>query len=121
LISLYFNDHTVCWCRVQLGFDEETLARHERIGALHAKKSAERSHDMIQDLTDKIWYQQDAIYALPQHLFEKAMEIDETPPPSDRPFPIWETPPIPGFQYSDVVRNARSGAKEEKTKPSNET
>ena len=40
--------------------------------------------------TDEYGYQCDA-----------AMELDDTPPPKDRPWPLWDTPPIEGFNFRD--------------------
>lgn len=47
--------------------------------------------------------QQAAIQALPFTLRELAEEIDETPPPEERPFPFWATPPIKGFNARDYM------------------
>jgi hypothetical protein len=55
---------------------------------------------MEKDLTDKIWLQHEAVKALPERLRAHALEIDETPPPSDRPWPLFATPPIKGFDPS---------------------
>ena len=48
-------------------------------------------------MTNKIWLQQDALAALPENLRNQAIEIDETPPPADRPWPFFATPPIKEF------------------------
>jgi hypothetical protein len=86
-----------------MNYSEEMVAKHKEIGALYNKEMFRRKNRMNKDLTDKIWLQQEAINALPQHLFEKAMVIDHTPPPSDRPFPMYDTPPIPDFDPYSVA------------------
>ena len=60
---------------------------------------------MEQDLTNKIWLQQEALAALPAPLQEKALIIDESPPPRDRPWPAFQTPPIKDFKYSDYFKD----------------
>lgn len=44
-----------------------------------------------------IYLQNDALAAMPAHLKEQALIYDETPAPDDRDLPIYETPPIKGF------------------------
>lgn len=63
---------------------------------------------MNRDLTDKIWLQQEALRALPAHLLEHAMIIDDTPPPADRPWPKYDTPPIKGFNPMDYVEKKKT-------------
>lgn len=53
------------------------------------------------DLSTKIWMQQDALRALPEALRQAASVVDDTPPPEDRPFPIFMTPPVPGLNLKD--------------------
>ena len=53
------------------------------------------------DLSTKAWLQQEAIKALPEHLRAAALIVDDTPPPEDRPFPIFMTPPVPGLNLKD--------------------
>ena len=43
--------------------------------------------------------------ALRADLRAHAEIIDETPPPPDRPWPIWMTPPIKGFNPRDYMGN----------------
>lgn len=51
------------------------------------------------DLANKIWLQQEALRSLPDKLREEAIKIDENPPPANRPFASFETPPIKGFDH----------------------
>ncbi len=46
----------------------------------------------------------DAINALPANLKEAAMIIDRTPPPPDRPFPMWDTPPLKEFDIKEYLK-----------------
>lgn len=63
-----------------------------------------RRHNQQQkDLTNKIWLQQEAMRAMTPELRAQAEIIDETPPPPDRPWPIWLTPPIKGFNPRDYL------------------
>ena len=36
-------------------------------------------------------------------LVDAALVIDDTPPPADRPWPMYATPPIEGFNYKDYI------------------
>lgn len=57
---------------------------------------------MNKDIADKIWLQQEAMRALPDHLRAAALVIDDEPPPPDRDgMTIWDTPPIKGFNIKD--------------------
>jgi hypothetical protein len=46
----------------------------------------------------------EAIAALPPKLQESARIIDHTPPPRDRPWPMWATPPIKGFDDTPYAK-----------------
>jgi len=50
-----------------------------------------------------MWLQQEAINALPQHLRAHALILDSTGTPGERPWPIFDTPPIEGFDVSKFV------------------
>lgn len=54
------------------------------------------------DLCTKMWLQSEAQDALPAELLEHALVIDNTPPPQDRPWPIFMTPPVPGLNLKDM-------------------
>lgn len=58
-------------------------------------------NQIVKDLTLKIYLQQDAIKALPPDLAALALVTDEEPPPRNRPYPIYNTPPIPGIDVGD--------------------
>jgi hypothetical protein len=62
-----------------------------------------RHNQQAKDLTTKIWLQQEAMRAMTPELREQAEIIDDTPPPPDRPWPIWLTPPIKGFNPRDYL------------------
>ena len=61
------------------------------------------------DLSTKIWMQQDALNALPEALRQAALVTDDTPPPEDRPFPIFMTPPVPGLNLKDESQEDDDG------------
>jgi hypothetical protein len=55
---------------------------------------------MHKDLALKAWLMHDAVRALPDALRKQAEVIDDSLIPSNRPLPIWDTPPIKGFDPS---------------------
>jgi hypothetical protein len=82
-------------------FPEDIAAEHARIGREYNRQMFIQHNQEVKDLTLKIYLQQDAMKALPPDLFELASVIDETPPPRNRPYPIWHTPPVPGLLLND--------------------
>ncbi len=86
-------------------FTPEEQEEHKRIGREYTRQSMIRKNQMDYDLTNKIWLQQEALRALPTHLQEHAMTIDVSPPPADRPWPYFETPPIKDFDIHKYVAN----------------
>lgn len=112
------------WYRLVFEFPEAEQEEHNRIGREYTRQSLIRQNKMDHDLTNKIWLQQEAIRALPEHLREHAMKIDVTPPPADRPWPYFETPPIKGFDIYKYVANeseddeeSENGENKDKTTP----
>lgn len=101
--------------RMKATFSEEELAEHNRIGREYHRQYLSRKNKMDHDLTNKIWLQQEAIRALPADLREQALVIDWTPPPSDRPWPYYETPPIKGFSVQKFLEgeSGESGKEQE--------
>jgi hypothetical protein len=64
-------------------------------------------HRYEKDLTDKIWLQQEAMRSLALQapaMYHEALIVDETPPPPNRPFPLWDTPPIEDFDWKAYTR-----------------
>ena len=88
---------------IDMGFTEAELAEHQRIGLEYNKQSTARTNRRGSDLSTKIWLQQEAMRAMPAELRVHAATIDDTPPPPDRPWPIWMTPPIKGFNPRDYM------------------
>jgi Mitochondrial ribosomal protein L28 len=84
-------------------FSAEELAEHSRIAKEYARQSMKRHNQQEKDLTTKIWLQQEAMRAMSPELRAQAEIIDDTPPPPDRPWPIWLTPPIKGFNPRDYL------------------
>lgn len=83
--------------RFKPAFSPEELAEHARIAKEYRRESMKRHNRHMKDLSTKICLQRAAIDALPEGLREQALIIDETPPPANRPWANWSTPPIPGF------------------------
>jgi hypothetical protein len=93
---------------MKVAFSAAEMEEHNRIGREYHRQYTIRQNKMDHDLTNKIWLQQEAIRALPPSLQEHAMTIDNTPPPSDRPWPYYETPPIKGFSIHKYVEGGEA-------------
>jgi hypothetical protein len=95
--------------KAKIKFSPEEMAEHKRIADIYNRETSKRQAREDKDIATKIWLQQAAIEAIPtERLKDAALVIDETPPPTNRPFPFFATPPIKGFDVSDV-----DGTKEE--------
>ena len=100
--------------RIKLSFTDEELVENAKIAKEYQREAAKLRNKLDKDLTDKIWLQQEAMRALPDHLRAHAETIDETPPPEDRPWPDFDTPPIKGFNAQDYMEKKKEdGQKEE--------
>jgi len=53
------------------------------------------------------------------HLRTHAELIDDTPPPPDRPWPIYDTPPIPGFNVREISGEKKADQEEEEEEDKN--
>ena len=53
-----------------------------------------------------MWIQSEAMASLRPDLRDQACIIDSTPPPKDRPWPMFLTPPIKGFRLKDYVKKS---------------
>ena len=89
------------YSRIKFDYSDEELAEHARIAKNYQRKKLQEKNKMNKDIADKIWLQQEAMRALPDHLRAAAEVIDDEPPPEDREFTIWQTPPIKGFNIRD--------------------
>ena len=89
--------------KASIPFTEEEKAEHLKIGREYSRQVRIRDNQEKKDLATKVWLQQEAMRALPADLRRHAEEIDETPPPRGRPWPIWWTPPIKGFNAQDYI------------------
>jgi hypothetical protein len=87
-------------------YTEEELAAHAVIAKEHTRQNMRRTNKYNKDLSTKIWLMQEALRSMPPALAANALIIDETPPPPDRPWPFFDTPPIPGFNSKDYVKGA---------------
>jgi len=94
-------------------YSEAELAEHAKIALTYQRKLTELSNQLNKDLSTKIWLQQEALRALPDNLRAKAEEIDEAPPPPDRPWPIWATPPIKDFDVRQYTGKKTEGEEED--------
>lgn len=95
--------------RMKLEWSPEELVEHGRIGRKYHAESFRRINKQEKDIAEKIWLQQEAIRALPPHLKERALEIDHTPPPHDRPWPFFDTPPIKDFDLKKYIKSEGEG------------
>lgn len=83
-------------------FTEEEKAEHMRIGKEYNRQRMIQHNKMNKDLSLKMWLQDEAMNAMPVELLQHALEIDYTPPPRDRPWPIFKTPPIHELNLKDL-------------------
>jgi hypothetical protein len=65
------------------------------------------------DLATKIWLQSEAMNSMRADLRAHADITDEEPPPADRPWPVWNTPPIKGFNPRDYMNKVGDDDNEE--------
>jgi hypothetical protein len=86
-------------------FTEEELQEHERIAKEYQRQSFRRHNALEKDVSNKIWLQQEALRAMPHDLYEEAIKIDDTPPPANRPWPFFDTPPIEDFNIKDYIKS----------------
>lgn len=89
---------------MKLEFSEEEQTEHTRIAKEYQRQSNMRHNQQEKDLTTKIYLQEEALNAMPANLRMMAVVLDETPPPPDRPWPVWDTPPIEGFNMNDYLK-----------------
>jgi hypothetical protein len=97
---------------MKLPYTPEELKNNERIARTYQSEFSKEFNKMQRDLTDKIWFMQEALRALPAHLRAHAETIDDTPPPENRPMPMWETPPIKGFNVQDYLQKEKTQEEE---------
>ncbi len=89
---------------MKIEFSEEEQAENNRIGKNYQIQCMRRTNHDAKDMTNKIWLQQEAIRAMPADLRAATEVIDETPPPKNRPFPVWLTPPIKNFNVYEYIK-----------------
>jgi len=90
-------------------YSEEEKAEHARIAMEYYRKMTELNNKIDKELATKIWLQQEALRSLPDNLRIAAEIIDDTPPPPDRPWPVYATPPIKGFNVRDYIGKKGGG------------
>jgi hypothetical protein len=99
-----------------LELTEEEKKRHAEIGREYNRQMFIRRNQEDKDLTNKIWLQQEAIRALPPTLRAHAQTIDNSDPPSDRPWPLFDTPPIKDFDYRQYIEEETEEVEEVQAK-----
>ena len=99
----------------------EEQKEHFRIGRTFNVQSFRRHQRLAKDTSDKIWLMQEALRALPTKLQDAARVIDEEPPPSDRPWAMWSTPPIKGFDDTPYAKAEDGDTDEEEEYDDNES
>lgn len=92
------DDHSLS--RFKPEFTPEEKEHHKEIARRYIKEARNRDNKTNKDIADKIWMQQEAMRSLTGPLLEAASVIDDTPPPPDRPWAIWQTPPIKNFDIN---------------------
>lgn len=89
--------------KFKIEYTAEELNAQKAIGREYSRQIRIRTNQEHKDYANKIWLQQEAMRALPDELRAAAEEIDETPPPVGRPWPVWMTPPIKGFDVKQYT------------------
>jgi hypothetical protein len=89
--------HIFIYIRIKFDFTDEELKKHKEIAKEYQRQCTIRHNRRESDLSTKIWLQQEAMRSLPDDLRLQAEVIDDTPPPKDRPWAAYATPPIKGF------------------------
>ncbi len=85
-------------------FPADIAEKHRLIGLEYNKQTTIINNTRDKDLQTKIYLMQDAIAAIPEKLKVHALTVDKTPPPPDRPFPMWDTPPIKDFDIKEHLK-----------------
>lgn len=85
-------------------FPADIAEKHRRIGQEFNKQTTILNNTRNKDLQTKIYLMHEAVKALPEDLRAQAMVIDGTPPPPERPFALWDTPPIKDFDIKDHLK-----------------
>lgn len=98
------NYQIVFSASTKLPLSPERAEEHKRIGIEYNKRKMMRNNMVDKDISNKIWLQQEAMRALPMDLRQKAEVIDQSSPPVDRVMPLWDTPPIKGFNVDDYIQ-----------------
>jgi len=94
-------------------WSDEELAHHEAVAKEYTRQSQIRHNQLEKDLADKIWLQQEAMRALPANMHAEALVLDDTPPPPERPWPVFDTPPIEDFDWKAHTRQEADEEEEE--------
>eukprot|EP00607_Mallomonas_marina_P009284 CAMPEP_0182418768 /NCGR_PEP_ID=MMETSP1167-20130531/3148_1 /TAXON_ID=2988 /ORGANISM="Mallomonas Sp, Strain CCMP3275" /LENGTH=162 /DNA_ID=CAMNT_0024593147 /DNA_START=60 /DNA_END=548 /DNA_ORIENTATION=+ len=89
--------------KIKPDFSDKEKENHTAIAKEYQKQIRLRSNRIDKDIATKIWLQHEALRALPPALRAAAEVIDEEPPPSDRPWAVWQTPPLKDFDYRDLM------------------
>ena len=81
---------------------EDEKEERNRIGRTYNIEQFKLHNSLMKDVSTKIWMQSEAVAGLPEHLRAAALIIDESSPPHDRPWPMWQTPPVEGYVHTFV-------------------
>ena len=77
---------------------------HFKIGREYNIQMFVRDNKMRKDMSTKCWLQHEALRGMPPQYRAKAEIVDTSGPPyEDRPYPIWDTPPIKDFDVTQYV------------------
>jgi hypothetical protein len=99
--------------RIKPEFSEEELAEHARIAKQYTVESFRRTNEINRDLSNKIWLQQEALRALPDHLLEHAYSAEGISVPPQRLMPMYYTPPVKDFDIRKYISTSSSSETEE--------
>ena len=94
-------------------FSEDEQRQHETIAREYQVQMRRRSNRHGKDIACKIWLQEEALRSLPLSLQKSAEAIDEMPPPSNRPWALYQTPPLKGFDIRNFVKKVDGGLEDD--------
>lgn len=89
--------------RVKLEFTDEELETNKQIARTYQSECAKHHAEFHKDLALKARLINDALKAMPPKLREHAIIVDDSIPPTDRPWARYDTPPIKGFNPLDYI------------------
>jgi hypothetical protein len=84
------------------------MERHAAVGKRYQVESYRLNNQINKDLSVKIWLMHEALRSLPENYRLQAEVMEDSIPPEDRPLPLWDSPPIKGFDPEPFRKKANN-------------